>query len=344
MRNSHRNSAGSRSTLPAIKYLSLFSGIGGFELGIQKVLKNAECVGYSEIDPYAIKTYQKHFPKHTNFGDITTIKEKKLPDCDLLMGGFPCQSFSLAGKRKGFADPRGQMFFHIARILRAKKPRLFLLENVKGLLSHDNGRTFKKIIATLAELGYRVEWHVLNSKNHGVAQHRERVYIIGRYRMGGRQEIFPLDGTDTKTHQPHTAKKGSGIQSLYDPGYVDGRIIGTEGVSPAIVASCIPVIGVTNSSAREFRWTKDYSPVLLAGDCKAPKLVGYACLKCKGENKSAHGIYCRIRRLTPTECERLQGFPDRWTEGISDSQRYKCCGNAVTSNVVAAIVKGIFQV
>ena len=204
-----------------MKYLSLFTGIGGFELGIQLAyeINNREllqgkrpegiqrsspdieggspgltCIGYSEINPYAIKIYQSHFPNHKNYGDITKINEKELPDFDLLCGGFPCQAFSIAGKRAGFADTRGTLFFDIARILKYKRPRLLLLENVKGLLSHDQGRTFATIIATLDELGYDVQWQVLNSKNHGVPQNRERVLIVGNLRGTPRPKVFPLTG------------------------------------------------------------------------------------------------------------------------------------------------------
>lgn len=150
-----------------VKYLSLFSGIGGFEKGIHAALSNAECVGYSEIDKHAIKVYQKHFPEHINFGDITKIKANRLPNFDLLVGGFPCQSFSIAGKRKGFADPRGQMFNHIARILRAKKPRCVLLENVKGLLNHDGGRTFKKSSPKLGNLGITFSGKCITANTSG---------------------------------------------------------------------------------------------------------------------------------------------------------------------------------
>jgi len=175
-----------------IKYFSTFTGIGGFELGIDWATKNkAECIGYSEIDKYAIQVYEKHF-KHKNYGDITKIKEKELPDFDLFCGGFPCQSFSIAGKRLGFADTRGTLFFDICRILKEKRPRLLLLENVKGLLSHDNGNTFKTIIATLAELGYDLQWQVLNSKNFGVPQNRERVFIVGHLRATPRPKVFPI--------------------------------------------------------------------------------------------------------------------------------------------------------
>jgi DNA (cytosine-5)-methyltransferase 1 len=195
-----------------MKYFSLFSGIGGFELGIinayvdttdgkkNRRIKTApetrnsqrhtksksagpeggrycehdhrnspghkpiDCVGYSEIDRHAIQIYEKHF-KHKNYGDIRKINPRDLPDFDILVGGFPCQSFSIAGKRKGFEDTRGTLFFEIARIASTKKPRLLFLENVKGLLSHENGRTFGVILAKLDDLGYDVQWQVLNSKN-----------------------------------------------------------------------------------------------------------------------------------------------------------------------------------
>ena len=173
----------------SFKYLSLFSGIGGFELGIKnsKYGKQGTCIGFSEVDKYAKSIYRRHFPEHRDLGDATKINTDELPEFDFLVGGFPCQAFSLAGKRRGFDDTRGTLFFEIARILQAKKPRYFLLENVKGLLHHDKGRTITTIFRTLAELGYDVEWQVLNSKNYGVPQNRERIYIKGylRSRCGG---------------------------------------------------------------------------------------------------------------------------------------------------------------
>jgi len=213
-----------------MKYLSLFSGIGGFELGIQQAYeenlkrkhisekskqkerpqgrvrttnKRGEmfrasdgsaplCVGFSEIDKYAIQIYEKHFPGHKNWGDITTINPAELPDFDFICGGFPCQAFSIAGKRKGFNDTRGTLFFDIARIIKEKRPRYLLLENVKGLLSHDQGRTFKIILSTLDELGYDIQWQVLNSKNFGVPQNRERVFIIGQRRDIDKIQVFPI--------------------------------------------------------------------------------------------------------------------------------------------------------
>jgi len=221
-----------------MKYFSTFSGIGGFELGIQQAYENynrkllykqdsesicksmpnaevgqerANCIGYSEIDKYAIQVYNKKF-NHKNYGDITKINADELPDFDLLVGGFPCQSFSIAGKRGGFEDTRGTMFFELARILRAKKPRLFIFENVKGLLSHDSGRTFKTIIQALDELGYDLQWQVLNSKYHGVPQSRERVFIVGHLRGTSRPQIFPIredeeissETTEPRESQPQT--------------------------------------------------------------------------------------------------------------------------------------------
>ncbi len=342
-----------------MKYLSLFSGIGGFELGIQQAyetirqggeseqlgnirghLPNIErngqdeqypsCIGYSEIDKYAIATYQQHYPEHKNYGDITKINADELPDFDLLVGGFPCQAFSIAGKRKGFEDTRGTLFFEIARILKAKQPRLFLLENVKGLLSHDNGNTFATIIATLDDLGYDLQWQVLNSKNHGVPQNRERVFIVGHLRGTSRPKVFPIFGTnsqdikvscilDTETWR----KRHEQIRRVHDP----------EGISPTLPTG-------TGGGVMTKREVK----AVLTPD-RAEKRQNGRRIKEEGEpsftltGQDRHGVYdgVSIRRLTPTECERLQGFPDNWTIG-SDTQRYKQCGNAVTVNVIKDIM------
>lgn len=137
------------------------------------------CIGYSEIDKYATQIYQRHFPNHKNYGDITKINKEELPDFDLLVGGVPCQSWSIAGKRGGFDDERGNMWFQCVEILRAKQPKLFLFENVKGLLSHDGGKSMERICEELCESGYAIDFEVLNSKDFGVPQNRERVFIIG---------------------------------------------------------------------------------------------------------------------------------------------------------------------
>lgn len=171
-----KNETITMTTEKTIKYFSMFSGIGGFERGIEKADTETsfECVGYSEIDNYAVKIYEKHYPNHISYGDARLINTKDLPNFSFLVGGFPCQAFSLAGKRKGFNDTRGTLFFEIARVLQDKRPPYFLLENVKGLLSHNKGKTFQVILGVLSELGYNVEWQVLNSAHFGVPQKRER--------------------------------------------------------------------------------------------------------------------------------------------------------------------------
>jgi DNA (cytosine-5)-methyltransferase 1 len=343
-----------------MKYLSLFSGIGGFELGITKAYENIErsgeaihttddkpnsdgrlggntqqrsiCVGYSEIDKYAIKVYERNFNGHTNYGDCTTINARELPDFDLLVGGFPCQAFSVAGKRKGFDDTRGTLFFDIARILSEKRPRHLLLENVKGLLSHDKGKTYQTILGVLADLGYRVEWQVLNSKNFGVPQNRERIFIIGHLRNECGRKVFPLAGNSRETIgeglvtvSAVTGVKDVEISPTLDTMYKKG--LGSKQARPAVMLHNI-YGGFKEGKARVF---KDVSPTI-----RTSKGGGHLPSVLKDS---------RIRRLTPKECERLQGFPDDWTRysedasTISDTQRYKMCGNAVTVNVIEAIMK-----
>ena len=168
-----------------MRYFDIFTGVGGFTLAIENTIGNkGECIGFCETDKYASQLLADKFPGVINYGDVTKIDETTLPDFDLLVGGFPCQSFSIAGKRKGFDDTRGTLFFDIARILAYKKPKYLVLENVKGLLSHDQGRTFQTIIRVLADLGYNVSWEVFNSKAFGVPQNRERVFVIGTYTGG----------------------------------------------------------------------------------------------------------------------------------------------------------------
>ena len=307
------------------KYFSMFSGIGGFELGIQRSIPDARCIGYSETDKFAIQTYQKHFPKHKNFGDARKINPKELPNFDLLFAGFPCQAFSIAGKRAGFNDTRGTLFFEIARIIEAKKPSYLFLENVKGLLSHNKGGTFAKIIHTLDELGYECQWMVLNSKNYGVPQNRERVFIVGCDRKVHRTKIFSF----REDYEEPDKKSKKRLELLYDGDYQGKRIYSVEGISPTISTG---KAGGNHIPFIASHWPR-------AGN---PKNRGTGMLT------SAEYFYCLdrtphyvngIRRLTPVECERLQGFPDNWTEGVSDSQRYTQCGNAVTVDVVEDIAK-----
>jgi DNA (cytosine-5)-methyltransferase 1 len=297
-----------------VTYLSLFSGIGGFERGIGK---RAQCIGYSEIDPYAISIYRSHFPNHKLYGDVTKIKPEDLPDFDLLVGGFPCQAFSIAGKRKGFNDSRGNLFFEIARIVEHAKPLYLLLENVKGLLSHGEGKTFATVISTLDQLGYDCQWQVLDSKDFGLAQNRQRVYIVGNLRGTYRPEVFPIRETS-----PTDIIQGRPVVAV--------REATKAAYALAAVGDGVDV-SFPNSKFRRGRVAKGLAHTLTTkGDAHTP----------------THDK--RLRRLTPIECERLQGFPDGWTErgmdekgnlvSISDSQRYKCLGNAVGTSVIRAII------
>ena len=298
-----------------MKYISLFAGIGGFDYALNKL--GMECVYANEWDKYAAQIYNKNLRTQqgqdreginiplegysgnaeTTIGksarlcdtrDIRTVPTEEIADHDLLVGGFPCQAFSIAGKRRGFDDTRGTLFFEIARILKDKHTKYFILENVKGLLSHANGDTFKTIISTLDELGYDLQWQVLNSKNFGVPQNRERVFIVGNLRGEPRPEVFPIGKDGGEYVRTSEEKSGSG-----------------KGIR-----------------------VSDYAGTLRAKETKSGS-----------DTVIREGNIMRIRRLTPLECERLQGFPDGWTEGISDTQRYKCLGNAVTTNVVYEVAK-----
>ena len=199
----------------------MFAGIGGFRSGLSHYGDFFVPVGYCEIDPYAKRAYEAIYePKgEIYFEDARGIVPESLPDIDLICGGFPCQSFSIAGKRGGFEDARGTLFFEIARIARVKRPRFLLLENVPGLLSHDGCRTFATILGTLDELGYHVAWQVLNSANFGVAQSRKRVYIVGFYREKCSGKILSFTDANPKTL----------VQRI--PGKEGNRVYSVEGLS-----------------------------------------------------------------------------------------------------------------
>ena len=176
-----------------IRFIDLFSGIGGFREGLRRA-GGFVCVGHCEMDPHAERNYRKLFETEGEWycDDARNIRTETMPDFDLLCAGFPCQAFSIAGKRGGFADSRGTLFFEIARLVAEKRPAYFLLENVPGLLSHDKGRTYHTILSTFSELGYHVEWKVLNSKDFGVPQSRKRVYIVGYLDGRCAGKILPL--------------------------------------------------------------------------------------------------------------------------------------------------------
>jgi len=312
------------------------------------------CVGYSEIDKYAISVFERHFEGVRNYGDITKINAKELPDFDCLVGGFPCQAFSIAGKRKGFEDTRGTLFFDLARILRAKQPRLFVFENVKGLLSHDSGRSFKPIIEAIDELGYDCQWQVLNSKTHGVPQNRERVYIVGHSRGTPRPEVFPITSYNGETSNEVTHKGQLVDLTRREPSNYRERKDGRAGTLDANYYKGLanqerPGVLVPEATKKGYaEATPGQAINLTAPNSKTRRGRVSDIAPTVDTGMQLHTLTedVRIRRLTPIECERLQGFPDNWTaEGvdgaISDTQRYKMCGNAVTTNVVQAVFERI---
>lgn len=237
------------------------------------------------------------------FHDITSVSNdfiQSIGTVDIICGGFPCQAFSIAGNRRGFEDTRGTLFFEIARFASILKPNILFLENVKGLLNHNNGETFQVILNTLDGLGYDVEWQLLNSKHFGVPQNRERVFIIGHLRNGSRRKIFPIDGQIKNINC--VRQIGNLIQtSSYGGNPHRGRVYSLKGISPSL--NC------------------------MGGGGREPKIY----------TKNS------IRKLTPKECWRLQGFPDwafeKAAQVNSDSQLYKQAGNSVTVNVIEAIAK-----
>ena len=383
-----------------MKYFSLFSGIGGFEYGFPA---DWECVGYSEVDKYAQSVYAYHYPNHEGYGDATRIDTRSISDFDLLCAGFPCQSFSVAGRRKGLADSRGTLFFEIARILTDKRPRYFLLENVKGLLSHDDGKTFAQIIGILADIGYLVQWQVLNSKHFGVPQNRERIFIVGHLRGTSRPEVFPIgegdgqvnasrngedcvagslgtrsgdrsfNGSTTVIYDVPRGKNKGGFsarsemrtitQSKFEHNTMILHTNKSGNVAEHTAASCAlrsgashnyQVVALTEARTEEAkairreaqRNGKDYCP--RRGKELVERTDGLGNCVTGTQSKEMFGAKDRqIRRLTPLECERLQGFPDDFTKWginadgfgykLSDTQRYKMLGNAVTTTVIKAI-------
>lgn len=289
-------------------YIDLFAGIGGFHQAADSL--GGTCLFASEIDAAAQKAYEANYHLKPQ-GDITRIDAGDIPDHDVLLAGFPCQPFSIIGNRLGFEDTRGTLFFEIARILNAKKPPVFVLENVKQLSGHDKGRTLQIILDRLRELGYAVYWTILNALDFGLPQKRERTFIVG-FLNRDIQFAFP---------------KGNG------PGKLEDILEKDEDVDPKYFASERIVqkrLARHKSKYRPGIWHENksgnissypYSCALRAG-------ASYNYLLVNGE-----------RRLTPREMLRLQGFPDTFQIVCSDSQTRKQAGNAAPVNVIRAVLE-----
>lgn len=357
-----------------MKFLDLFAGIGGFRLGMESA--GHKCIGFCEIDKFARESYKAiHNTKgEIELHDITRVTDESIRgigSVDIICGGFPCQAFSIAGNRRGFEDTRGTLFFEIARFASILRPKYLFLENVRGLLNHDGGATFETIIRTLDELGYDVEWQVLNSKNFGVPQNRERVFIIGHLRGERTRRIFPLSGKNQSTSKQSVMKIGNINPSGNG---MNGEVYQADGLAPhannkqgrgakdTIKSNTIKQFGVLQPNFNQcgvVYETDGIAPTIRAyqGGGLEPKIIqrGHGYNK-GGERDIAPTLTSnsyhennhlsdgfRIRKLTPRECWRLQGFPD-WAfdkaqEVNSNSQLYKQAGNSVTVNVIAAIAK-----
>lgn len=370
-----------------MRYFEMFAGVGGIGLGLPK---DWECVGLSEWDKYASQVLKYHYPNTNNYGDCTKIKWEQISNFDLLTGGSPCQDFSIAGKRRGLAGTKSSLAWEFIRALRTKQPRYFLWENVKGVLSSRSGWDFANLLSAFSESGYSLWWQVLNAKDFGVPQNRERIFVIG-FRDESPKEIF-FKSENTRSAEIMGTTKGDENTRIgeRDTVYGEGGVIGslkatdykqppqilvknkgesqhyrlydTEGLVPTLQSQSgmssqkHPFILATNtkkgydeayegdginlafpqSKTRRGRVIKNNSPTLQRNDAIGTIQNG------------------QVRKLMPIECERLMSWSDDWTRWginengdkieISDSQRYKMCGNGVVSNVVKEIIKNLILV
>ncbi|MBI5932351.1 MAG: DNA (cytosine-5-)-methyltransferase [Chloroflexi bacterium] len=300
-----------------LRYIDLFCGIGGFRFGATQAFQKfgiaSECVFSSDIDPYAREAYFANFGERPQ-GDITKVNENDIPDHDLLFAGFPCQPFSIIGSKKGFDDTRGTLFFDIARILKAKRPRAFVLENVKQLTGHDQGRTLKRILSVLCDLGYDVHYQVLNALHYGLPQKRERVFIVGFHQ--------PVDFQWPPKQDKFTPLSKILEKNVHEKYYASDAIQKKRKVSH--MPEVTPSIWHENKAGHISSYP--YSCALRAG-------ASYNYLLVDGE-----------RRLTPREMLRLQGFPDRFKIAVSEHQTRRQAGNAVPVNLVNAVMESVLHI
>ena len=306
-----------------LKAIDLFAGIGGIRTGFHNVFKdNIEFVFSSEIDKYAQQTYTLNY-QEVPFGDITKIDEKDIPKHDIILAGFPCQAFSVAGQRKGFEDTRGTLFFDIVRIAKYHKPKVLFLENVKGFVGHDKGRTFEVIKTTLEDMGYTVFYKVLNTKDFNIPQNRERIYIVAF--LDNIKEFHFPDGIEI-TKSIHDFLEDEVEEKFYYNGKPLFEKIKDD---------------VTNKNTL-YQWRRHYVRENKNNVC--PTLT--ANMGTGGHNVPILKDNKGIRKLTPTECIGLQGFNTnfKFPKELALSHQYKQAGNSVTVKVIEEIAKKIQNV
>lgn len=375
-----------------MRYLDLFSGVGGFHLGLEKAGFEFEWVGYSEIDKYAKQEYARHFPEAESLGDVTKISISKLPKIDIITFGFPCQDLSVAGKRKGLDGKRSGLFYKAMRIIEATKPKVFIFENVDGLYSSGNprGSDFTAVLRSIAALGvYECEWQTLNTRWF-LPQNRKRVYFIGHLAGHSRPKVFPFTGTKKTVGKTKSTKKiqqdaqclkardysnwnGNFVKQINTSAkHYQDRIYATDGIAPALptgtggghTPSILPGVktvltpGRQNKRQNGRRVKEEGEPsfTLTGQDIHGVELTvantvttdAYLTKGARKRDENGKAILTsmferRIRRLTPVECARLQGFPDDWCAELSDTQAYKCFGNAVSVPVVEAIGRRLIE-
>lgn len=332
-----------------LQVYSLFTGVGGFDLGLERA--GMEIVGQAESDQFAASVLRRHWPNvelMSNVRDVTTV------NADMIVGGFPCQDISVAGKRKGLDGAKSGLWWEFYRIIETNRPQWVVIENVANLLSTNRGRDMGAIVGTLSDIGYWVEWRVLDSRYFGVPQRRRRVFIVGHLgNRSGREILFEREsgtvdsstGADQRPTERHPRRS---VASVDGNGSTDPAALHltqnpiTGPISPTLSAE--GRIGVMDRRLREMATVNNETvDTLMARDYK-----GYSTRIDAGDNKlitvPAAFDGWRVRKLTPLECERLQGFPDNWTAigvnekgrevKVSDTQRIKQMGNAVTVNVI----------
>ena len=316
-----------------MKYIDLFAGVGGFHQAMSSL--KSECVFASEWDQDANQTYYENY-RILPAGDITQIKEDEIPEHDMLCAGFPCQAFSISGKQNGFADTRGTLFFEIVRIVKKHTPRVLLLENVRNFEKHDHGKTLQTVVLTLEKIGYRVFYQVLNASDFGLPQNRERIFFVC-FRNNLQIKTF---------HFPQPCGRMTCLVDILEKTPIDAKIV----------------------NRNDTVFTKSFEPqVNFFGELELPNRpiqIGYVNKGGQGERiyspyghavtLSAYGggvgaktglylINGVIRKLTPRECARVQGFPDSFKIISSSSKAYTQFGNSVAINVVRSVVEKIYQ-
>lgn len=317
------------------KFIDLFSGLGGFRLAFENL--GCECVFSSEIDKYARDTYYNNFNQYPS-GDITKIDASEIPDHDILCGGFPCQAFSIGGKRLGFEDSRGTLFFDVARILKEKQPKAFILENVKGLVSHDKGNTLKTITNILGDIGYTFDYRVMNALDYGVPQNRERWYCIGFRKdldisFTNEDEkinyIFP-DKTDLLFTIEDVIKEGIVGYEITDRALENINLhLPKYACSKGIDKDKLLIANEIRPSRCSFKndgTVPCFTAKMGTGGNNIPVVVNYG------------------RKLTEKECLKLMGFPDDYKIQAKTQQTYKQIGNSVVVTIIQLLGNELVQI